>query len=485
MEINCDAKELSQTPKTYVRVELTEGSERKFHTEEGVETLTVGVGKPFKDITRRNFTIIYRLIISIAKQHKIKKLAVPFNPAIFPLLQDIKDTELAETLAVAVKMANYEYTNYKTPASNGSFSVEEVLVCIDPSKFSASTSKELRDALINGRLIATEINTCRDECNTPGSDMTPALLAKKAKEAVKGTKATVTVLNKKELEKLGMCGVLGIGRGSAHEPKFIIVEYWGAETKTNASKKEQPIVLVGKGVTFDTGGLNIKTGNNMYEMHMDMSGGSVAIHTVALAAKLRLKVNAVALVPAVENSTGSDAIRPGDIIKSLSGKTIEMLDTDAEGRVILADGITYAKKYNPKSLVDIATLTGAALVALGTEAAAFMTNEKNMSIAKHMELAETSGDYIWPLPLWEEYDTMVKGGFADIPNMPTTGNTRYGGAIAGGKFLEVFAKELDCQWTHIDIAPTMVSAHGQCLAKGATGACIRLLLAIIKQHTKA
>jgi len=199
---------------------------------------------------------------------------------------------------------------------------------------------------MRGQIIGQAVNACRELSNTPGGRMTPKLLAKAAQDAAKeanksvgaSSKLTVKVLGRKEIEKLGMGGVLGIAGGSEQEPQFIVMEYFGA------AKGERPTVLVGKGVTFDSGGLNLKPGDHMYEMHMDMSGGAAVIHAVALAAKLGVKANVVGLVPAVENMPGQGAVRPGDILTSMSGKTIEVLNTDAEGRVILADGITYAKK---------------------------------------------------------------------------------------------------------------------------------------------
>jgi leucyl aminopeptidase len=290
------------------------------------------------------------------------------------------------------------------------------------------------------------------------------------------------------MQKLGMGAVLGIAKGSAEEPQFIIAEYWGKsrpKNKANSHKGltfvDKPIVLVGKGVTFDTGGLQIKPGDHMYEMHMDMSGGAAVIHAVALAAKLKLKRNVVALVPAVENAPGQNAVRPGDILKSLSGKTIEILHTDAEGRVIMADAITYAKRYNPAAVVDVATLTGASLIALGVQASAFMFN-KDEVMPTVMEYAEASGDYMWPFPSWEEYEDMIKGTFGDIPNISTAGNSRHGGVIAGGMFLKAFAKELDCLWLHIDMAPRMTSAPGEHLSKGAVGAPVRFLLEFIERY---
>jgi leucyl aminopeptidase len=312
--------------------------------------------------------------------------------------------------------------------------------------------------------------------------MTPAKLASAAKKAAAssgaGPKLSVKILGVKEMQKLGMGAVLGIGKGSKDEPQFIVMEYWGAD------KKQRPVALVGKGVTFDTGGLNLKPGDHMYEMHMDMSGGAAVIHAVALAAKLKVKANVIGLVPAVENMAGAGAVRPGDILKSLSGKFIEVLNTDAEGRVILADGITYAKRYKPKAIVDVATLTGAALIALGTQASAFMTSDQG-KILDIMEVGEESGDYMWPFPAWEEYEAMTKSTFGDVPNLSTDGNSRYGGVIAGGMFLKEFAKDLDdCLWVHVDMAPRMTATSGEFLAKGAAGAPVRFLLKFVENTVK-
>ncbi|MEK7086441.1 MAG: leucyl aminopeptidase, partial [Patescibacteria group bacterium] len=235
-----------------------------------------------------------------------------------------------------------------------------------------------------------------------------------------------------------------------------------------------------KGVTFDSGGLNLKSSNSIYEMHMDMSGAASVIHAVALAARLKLKQHVIGLLPAVENMPGNNAVRPGDVLKSLSGKTIEVLDTDAEGRLILADALTYAKRFKPSVVIDIATLTGAAVSALGLYASAVLTRDD--ALAEQLSLdGEASGDYVWRLPLWDEYEDRVKGEFADMKNVPGGSTSRYGGAIDGGMFLWQFAKELDCPWAHIDMAPRMTSAPGDELAKGAAGAPVRLLVRFIEQ----
>ncbi len=453
----------SKPAKNATRISFIEGLLTRFDG----KTLFIGTGTE-KSITRRKFVLRMRKVISVAKQNKCTAIALTFTDIRSFAPNDYSDHEVGQVAGTAFVMANYEPTGYKTTPKDGWPEVTAVAII--------GASKTAEAGFARGKIIGAEVNACRELANTPGNDMTPALLAAAAKAAAKGQNIQVSALGVKEMKKLGMGAVLGVGLGSAEKPQFIVMEYWGA------NKKEKPVVLVGKGVTFDTGGLQVKPGDSMYEMHMDMSGGASVIHAVALAAKLKLKVNVVALVPAVENASASNAMRPGDILKSLSGKTIEILHTDAEGRVILADAITYAKRYNPAVVADVATLTGAALVALGEQASAFMTNEKGFSIADYMALAESSGDYMWPLPLWEEYDDMVKGKFADVPNISTAGNSRYGGVIAGGKFLEVFAKELDAPWIHIDMAPRMTSVAGEYLAKGAAGAPVRFLLALIEKH---
>lgn len=478
MKLTFTQKPIDQAPKGYTRIRIVEEGQSRFVVEDGVETLEI-CSKKWTDINQRKFIVLCRSIVAEAKKNKRTKIAVQLSNSPFPQMKGVPLPELGSIIAQAFEMANYEHTSYKTTPKNGWGSVEEVLIC-------GETSKDMMVGFTRGQTIAKEVNTCRELCNTPGGDMTPKTLAKAAKAAILGTTATVKVLGEKEMKKLGMGAILGMARGSAEESQFIIMEYWGAGkmSSPSTSSGSKPLVLIGKGVTFDTGGLNIKPGDHMYEMHMDMSGGAAVIHAVALAAKLKLKTNVVALVPAIENAPASGAVRPGDILKSLSGKTIEVVNTDAEGRVILSDAITYAKRYTPSAVVDVATLTGASLIALGTQASGFMTNEQSLTIADHMRLAEESGDYMWPLPMWDEYEDMVKGGFADIPNIPTTGNSRYGGVIAGGMFLWQFAKELGCHFTHIDMAPRMTSAPGEHLAKGAAGAPVRFLLKLIEKEVK-
>lgn len=473
--------------KDAITVELIEGSLNRFDG----KTLSIGYGNPPAGgrLNRRKYVLFTRKIVSLAKQNRLKTISVDFKNLKALAPKDCLDAEAAQIATTSFVMANYEHNTYKRTPKNGFASVE--VICLP------NISKEGIEGAKRGHWIAEEVNAARELSNTPGGDMTPKQFSALAKKVIKGANIKVTVLGRKEMEKLSMGGVVGIGKGSDNEPQFVAVEYWGAGkpakgsrgvalaqgSKGDASRPgaRQPVVLVGKGVTFDSGGLNLKPGDHMYEMHMDMSGGAAVLYTVALAAKLKLKANVVGLIPTVENMPGQHAVRPGDILKSMSGRHIEVLNTDAEGRVILADGITYAKKYNPAVVVDVATLTGAALTALGTQCSAIMSNDQKLEDTLR-ELGEKSGDYVWPFPAWEEYEDMTKGIFGDVPNISTDGNSRYGGVIAGGMFLREFAKDLDCPWAHIDMAPRMTANSNEHLSKGAVGAPVRLLLALVEKY---
>jgi leucyl aminopeptidase len=412
-------------------------------------------------MTRRKLILLSRKIIALSRKYKMRKIFLNLSDFSFVDFS-LPESELGEILAISFGMANFEFVRYKT--KQDSIFIEEIIV-------DCQGETATKNAFEKGKKISDEVNACRDLANTPGGEMTPNILAIAAKKAVKGLSVAVKILKRKEMEILKMGGVLGVAQGSVNEPRFIIMEY-------KAGGKESPVVLVGKGVTFDAGGLNLKSSNSIYEMHMDMSGGAAVIHTLVLAAKLGLKQNIIALVPAVENMPSGSSYRPGDILKSMSGKTIEVLDTDAEGRIILADALTYAEKYNPKLVVDVATLTGAAVVALGERASALFTKDEKLE-KLFRDLGEVSGDYVWPLPLWEEYEEEIRGTFGDFANL---GKTKYGGSITAAIFLAQFAQKYP--WVHLDIAPRMTALEGEYLSKGAVGAPVRLLLKILESFEK-
>ncbi len=469
MKITLSKGSIEKAPKTHARIVFVkEKGVRRLVRENGVEMIEIGVATP---LTRRTFITLCRSVITTAKSFKKRKIAVSFadSPWLMKGMERVAPEELARLAAEAYEMANFEYKRFKSKPKEGWTEVEEILVY---GQWTASIEKAAKV----GQTVGQEVNRTRELANTPGGDMTPKGLAQAAKLAAKGLPITVTTLTVAQMQKLGMGALLGVGKGSTYPPTFTIMEYRGASGA--------PIVLAGKGITFDSGGLNLKPSTSIYEMHMDMSGAAAVIHTIALAARLKLKKNVIALIPSAENMPGNEAYRPGDILRSMSGKTIEVLNTDAEGRLVLADAITYAKKLKPAVVIDAATLTGAALSALGLYASGVMSRDEKL--AKQLqELGEESGDYVWPLPLWDEYEPAIQGTFADITNIGTGQSGRYGGAIEGGIFLWQFAKELECPWAHLDIAPRMTSAPGEELSKGAAGAPVRLLIRFIEQwHSK-
>ncbi|OGY48068.1 MAG: hypothetical protein A2840_01880, partial [Candidatus Buchananbacteria bacterium RIFCSPHIGHO2_01_FULL_47_11b] len=387
------------------------------------------------------------------------KFAISFKD--FAVKEKLDDSQLAELIAANFELANFEFIRYKTKPKEGWNFVEQIIV-------TGAVSVAAKKGFVRGQTIGRQVNECRELANTPGGEMTPQLLAAAAKKAARNTVIRVRVLQTGEMSRLKMGGILGVSKGSSEKPCFIIMEY-------KKGGKEKPIVLVGKGVTFDSGGINIKPEAGMNEMHMDMSGGAAVIHAIALAARLRLKKNVIALIPAVENMVSGSSYRPGDILRSMSGKTIEVQNTDAEGRIILADGLHYAKRYDPKIVIDVATLTGAAVVALGQRCTALFTRDEKFE-RLFRSAGEQVGDYAWPLPLWDEYEQEIKGTFGDVTNL---GKTRYGGAITAAMFLYQFIK--GTPWVHLDIAPRMTATDGEYLAKGAAGAPVQLLLEVIER----
>lgn len=270
-----------------------------------------------------------------------------------------------------------------------------------------------------------------------------------------------------------MNAILAVGGGSASPPRLVIMEYSGGK------KGDKPLALVGKGVTFDSGGLNLKPGDHMADMQMDMSGGAAVIYGIAAIAKLKLPINVIGLVPAVENMVSGLSYRQGDIVKAYGGKTIEIGNTDAEGRVILADAIEYAKTKKPVLVVEISTLTGAAEVALGQRVAAiFIKNNKPLSDAMQ-KIGDECGDLVWPMPLWDEHEKDVEGNLADTINTHKS-NSRWGGAITGAAFLSKFAGEQP--FVHIDMAPRMLTLPDEeQLSRGAAGFGVRLFVTLAMQ----
>ncbi len=425
------------------------------------QALSLVIGKR-QQMTRRKLFLLVRRVVRESLAKRYDTLVIDFQQFHFPQLQMTAD-ELAELLAVNFLMATFHFRDYLTRPKEG-FPEIKMLVLV------GAADKLVATGMKQGAIIGEEVNRSRHIATMPGGEMTPEILAAHAKQTVKGLPVKVKVLGVAEMKRLKMGGILGVGMGSEARPRFIILEYFGG------NQKDRPVVLVGKGVTLDTGGINLKPSDSILGMNMDMSGGAAVIHTLAAAARLKLKKNIIALVPAVENMASGSSYRPGDILRSMSGKTIEVLNTDAEGRIILADALHYAKRYHPALVVDVATLTGAAMGALGERATALFTEDERLEL-RLRHLGEKSGDYVWPLPLWDEYDEEVKGTFGDVANL---GRTRYGGAITAAVFLKQFVDKA-YPWVHLDIAPRMTTLPDEFLSKGSAGAPVRLLIRFLQE----
>ncbi len=326
-----------------------------------------------------------------------------------------------------------------------------------------------------GEMLAQTVSLARDLGNHPGNVATPSHLAKHAADLAKAHPKSIKVkiLHREDIKKENMGALLAVSQGSDEEPKFIILEYQGGR------KTAQPIVLVGKGITFDSGGISIKPSDKMEEMKYDMMGAATVMGIIRAAAELKLPVNLIGLIPATENLPSGKAIKPGDIIRSRSGKTIEIVNTDAEGRLILADALDYAKKYKPSLVIDFATLTGAIVVALGDDLIGAFANQENL-IGPLKAAADLTGEKIWPMPLEKSYEEFIKSDFADLRNISS--QPRIGDAIHAANFLRQF---VDYPWIHLDIAGTAWATREKPYRpKGATGIGIRLTIEFLKKIKK-
>ncbi len=313
--------------------------------------------------------------------------------------------------------------------------------------------------LRTGQAVAAGVELARECANRPANHFTPTHLAAEARKLGKSHGLKVDVLDRKDCEKLGMGSFLAVAQGSAEPPRFVVLRYQGA------ARDAAPVVLVGKGITFDTGGISIKPAAEMDEMKFDMGGAASVLGTLRAVAELKPKLNVVGIIPATENMPGGRAVKPGDVVTSLSGQTIEILNTDAEGRLILCDALTYAERFKPKAVVDIATLTGACVIALGHHRTGLFSPDDALA-AELLAAGEQAADPAWRMPLDEEYDEALKSSFADMGNV----GGRAGGAITAAMFLKRFTGKL--RWAHLDIAGTAWKSGA---AKGATGRPVPLL----------
>tara|TARA_B100001093_G_C26805339_1_gene1005223 strand:- start:16 stop:1473 length:1458 start_codon:yes stop_codon:yes gene_type:complete len=366
--------------------------------------------------------------------------------------------EESQALGEGIVLGSYQFLNHKTK---------------DKGQFELTSAKVLgadNPNILKGASIADAVCLARDLGNHPGNFSTPSKLAATAKEIADEGGMNLTVFDREEFTEMGMGGLAGVAQGTDEPPKFIILEYMNGGS-------EKPKVLVGKGLTFDSGGISIKPANKMDEMKFDMCGSTVVLGVFKALASLKPNLNVVGIIPATENLNGAKAYKPGDILKAYNGKTIEVLNTDAEGRVILADGLSYASKhYDPEYILDFATLTGAVLVALGHIATGVMGTDEEL-MEKIKKSSKSTGEKVWEFPLWPEFCKQVKSKIADVKN---TGAPMQAGSIAGGAFLKEFVND-DIPWVHFDIAGTAWGAKVDSVnpSGSATGWGVRLVLDLL------
>jgi leucyl aminopeptidase len=366
----------------------------------------------------------------------------------------------AEALATAASAAAYLYRDTKPSASPPAAFTKFTLVCGKPA------ARAVQRGLQRGAAVAAGVGFAKALANRPANHCTPTYLGEQAKNLGKAFGVKVEVLDRKAIQKMGMGSFLAVAQGSAEPPRFIVARYEGA------AKTQPPIVLVGKGITFDTGGISIKPSAEMDEMKYDMGGAASVLGTLRAVAELKPKLNLVVLVPTCENMPSGTAVKPGDVVTSLSGQTIEILNTDAEGRLILCDALTYAERFKPAVVVDVATLTGACVVALGHHNSGLFTSDDGLA-DELLAASREALDPLWRLPLEDEYDEALKSNFADMANV----GPRAGGAITAAMFLRRFTGKY--RWAHLDIAGTAWKSGA---AKGATGRPVPLLTHFVLAH---
>jgi leucyl aminopeptidase len=380
-----------------------------------------------------------------------------------PAFPDSTIKEIARTVAEGARLGLYRFDRHKSAAED--HDLETFWLVADEGELDgAAEGAELGSRVAEGAVVA------RDLANEPSNVATPEYLAQMARAIAEKYGMELEVLDRAGIEEEGLTGLSTVGRSASNEPNFIVLEHRGGGDSA-------PIVIIGKAVTFDSGGISIKPSAGMEDMKFDMSGGAAVLGAMEAAGALDLPLNVVALVPATENLPGGDAFKPGDVLRMHSGKTVEIVTTDAEGRLILADALSYARRYEPSAVVNCATLTGACVVALGDHASGLMGNDEDL-IAELQTAGESTGEKAWPLPLFEEYTEQIRGDTADIKNS----GGRKGGALTAGAFLKEFA---DYPWAHLDVAGTAYGKKGNAYTtKGATGVPARLLVEFLLGRTR-
>jgi len=388
----------------------------------------------------------------------IKQLAFPIKK-----FDGYSEEELAESFVTGLLLGVYQFNEFKTLEREKIKEIEEMILVAEKN----TEVKLIEGGQRAGQIISEAIYLARDLVNGPSNDVTPTFLAEKAKKIAKDYEMAIQVLEVGETESMGMGAFVAVAKGSQEPGKFIVLEY-------NKGKGLDTIALVGKGITFDSGGISIKPSENMERMKDDMSGAAAVLATLQAASKLQLPLHLVGIMPATENLPSGKACKPGDILKTLSGQTVEVISTDAEGRLILSDALTYSARYQPKAIIDLATLTGACVIALGDYVIGVFGND-DVLLKRVEEASSKTGEKAWRLPLWDEYLEYLKSDSADFRNV----GTRAAGAIIGAIFLSKFVGKIP--WIHLDIAgPASIEKERPYIPRGGTGAGVRLLIQILR-----
>ena len=421
-----------------------------YPTGTAARVLLVGLGKP----EEASMAGIRRAASAAAK--RARSLGVPRGA--FHLAPEaigaVTLADAGQAIAEGLAQGAWQFSDMKRPPEEKKPALERIDVLSPDGTADVTRGHRIGAAIGAGQTLARGIQVL------PGNVCTPSYVARTAEELAKRHKLAVTVLDKAAIVREGMGALMAVAQGSAEEPRFIALEYKGAEGP--------PVVLVGKGVTFDTGGISIKPAQNMEDMKYDMSGAAAVLGTFEMLGRLAPAVHVVGLIPSTENMPSGTAVKPGDVITSLSGKTIEVINTDAEGRLILCDALAYAKRYQPACVIDIATLTGAIVVALGHTASGVMGTDDRL-IEDVRGAGERAGERVWPLPLWDEYRDLMKSDIADVKNA----GGRPAGSISAGWFLREFVDGFP--WAHLDIAGTAYTDREDATrVKGPTGIGVRL-----------
>ena len=414
--------------------------------------LLIGCGKE-NEFGLRQFKKTLNVTAKVLKEHNVRDAVIYLSEL------TTKDLNLAQRIKLAAETIHhgvYQFTQLKSKNDKTRINLQKVILNVADAKY----LPKARLAVAMGNAVAQGVTTARDLGNLPGNICTPAYLASTAQKNAKHySNMKVRVLKQKDMEELKMGAFLSVAKGSRQPPRLIVVEYSGGK------KDDKPVVLVGKGITFDSGGISIKPSQAMDEMKFDMCGAASVLGTMVTIGELQLPINVVAIVPSCENMPDGAANKPGDVVTSMSGQTIEVLNTDAEGRLILCDALTYSEQFKPKAVIDVATLTGACVVALGKHPCGLLSN-KDALVQDLLDAGTRSDDRAWQLPLWDDYQDQLKSNFADIANI----GGPQAGTITAACFLSRFTEKLD--WAHLDIAGVAwESGHH----KGATGRPVPLL----------